>query len=381
MITLCIKYADTTVMIAFPCSENELASKLMELHASDHEGDPFFIEEVIEPKEIASFFETKFIDLDEVNYLAKRMDGFTDQEMEQFLAASMLEGHSTVQDLINLTFSLNRYTLIQDVTNLQRVGAIHSITKRGGMPTSEYKSPKMAEIGRELLGSGKGIPTNHGLVFINEENPFYEVYTGITFPEHYYKNAYATVYLIKGDECECIYLPEDELAVTKALRRLGCDALNQCHIHMEMSELDDPVIEGIFRSILNGEGLYRLNRFANQIEKCEDMKKLAAVMKYANAEDGESLVQLARGIDGFVFIPNAYSNQSVGEYWIDQIERLHYDPDLEEYIDFESFGENMIREHDGRFIESYGMVCMNGDLELSDVLDEQLREGMTMGGM
>ena len=85
MITLCIKYADTTADITFPCTDNSLTATLMELHASDHEGDPFFIEEVIEPKEIASFFETKFIDLDEVNYLAKRMDGFTDQEMERFL--------------------------------------------------------------------------------------------------------------------------------------------------------------------------------------------------------------------------------------------------------------------------------------------------------
>jgi hypothetical protein len=67
MITLCIKYADTTVDIAFPCTENTLKAKLMVLHASDHEGDPFFVEEVIEPRKIASFFETQFVDLDEVN--------------------------------------------------------------------------------------------------------------------------------------------------------------------------------------------------------------------------------------------------------------------------------------------------------------------------
>ena len=48
MITLRIKYADTTVNINFPCTDNTLFSKLMELHAADHEGDPFFVEEVIE---------------------------------------------------------------------------------------------------------------------------------------------------------------------------------------------------------------------------------------------------------------------------------------------------------------------------------------------
>ncbi|MBE6585770.1 MAG: hypothetical protein E7645_04485 [Ruminococcaceae bacterium] len=68
MIALRIKYADTTVNINFPCTDNTLFSKLMELHATDHEGDPFFVDKVIEPQEIASFFESQFIDLDEVNY-------------------------------------------------------------------------------------------------------------------------------------------------------------------------------------------------------------------------------------------------------------------------------------------------------------------------
>lgn len=116
----------------------------------DHEGDPFFVEAVIEPRKIASFFEMQFIDLDEVNYLAKRMESFSNQEMNQFFAASTLEAHSTVQDLINLTFSLNRYTLIRDVSNLQRIGANHMLNKLGGMEAEEYNSPKMAEIGKEL---------------------------------------------------------------------------------------------------------------------------------------------------------------------------------------------------------------------------------------
>ena len=378
MITLRIKYVDSTVNIQFPCTDNVLMAKLMELHATDHEGDPFFVEEVIEPRDIASFFETQFVDLDEVNYLAKRMESFMDKEMHQFFAASTLEGHSTVKDLINLTFSLERYTLVRDVSNLQKVGASHMLNKRGGMSAEEYKSPKMAEIGKELLSSGKGIPTDYGLVFINEENPFNEVYKGTTFPEYYYKNAYATVYLEKGDECECIYLPEDETAIPKALRRLRCKSLDECSIHLEMSELDDSVIEGIFRSILDGEGLYRLNRFANRIEDCDDVRKLAAVMKYAEAEDSESLFQLARGIDHFIFIPDVTESEEVGRLWIERIDELTYSPALEDYIDFTTYGEDMIDAHEGRFIESYGLVCMKEDMELSDVLENNGIGGMNL---
>ena len=79
MITLRIKYADTAVNIQIPCTDNVLMAKLMELHAADHEGDPFFVEKVIEPRDIAPFFETAFVDLDKVNYLAKRMENFMDK--------------------------------------------------------------------------------------------------------------------------------------------------------------------------------------------------------------------------------------------------------------------------------------------------------------
>ena len=109
MITLRIKYDDTTVGIQFPCSDSVIASKLMELHASDHEGDPFFVEEVIEPKELTKFFEHRFVDLDETNYLAKRMESFLPSEMLQFYGAALQEGHLTVKDLINTTLNLGRH--------------------------------------------------------------------------------------------------------------------------------------------------------------------------------------------------------------------------------------------------------------------------------
>ena len=110
MITLRIKYADSTVNITFPCTENTLAAKLMELHASDHEGDPFFVEEVIEPRDIAPFFEMQFLDLNEVNYLAKRMENFMEKELNRFFAASTLEGHSIakIKPVVKQKVPMNR---------------------------------------------------------------------------------------------------------------------------------------------------------------------------------------------------------------------------------------------------------------------------------
>lgn len=121
MITLRIKYADTAVNIQFPCTDNVLMAKLMELHAADHESDPFFVEKVIDPGDIAPFFETAFVDLDKANYLAKRMENFMDKEINQFFATSTLEGNSTVKDLINLTVSFDRYPLISEAFLMAKI--------------------------------------------------------------------------------------------------------------------------------------------------------------------------------------------------------------------------------------------------------------------
>ena len=63
-------------------------------------------------------------------------------------------------------------------------------------------------------------------------------------------------------------------------------------------------------------------------------------------------------------------SEEVGRLWIERIDELRYSPALENYIDFASYGADMINEHDGRFIKSYGLVCMKGDMELSDVLED-----------
>jgi hypothetical protein len=108
------------------------------------------------------------------------------------------------------------------------------------------------------------------------------------------------------------------------------------------------------------------------------MKKLAAIMKYAKAEDSESLIQLAREIDHFIFIPEVSDSEEVGRFWIEKIDALEYSSALEDYIDFTTYGEDMIDAHEGRFVESYGFVCMKEDMELSDVLEDQGMGGMDL---
>ena len=127
--------------------------------------------------------------VDELNFLAKRLESFDKLEDAQFNAAVSYLQPQSIKDLINLTFNLPRYSIIRNVFNLAEVGRTYIITRQQAMSLEEIEQTDFAKIGREVLTSGKGIPTEYGLLFINEDIPEEQVYDGKHFPEYAYKDS------------------------------------------------------------------------------------------------------------------------------------------------------------------------------------------------
>ena len=75
MIKVTVRYNDHLVDIHFPCSESTLRSALMEIHATDDNPPELFVTDVIFPEEL-DHLKDRFVNLDELNYLAKRMESF-----------------------------------------------------------------------------------------------------------------------------------------------------------------------------------------------------------------------------------------------------------------------------------------------------------------
>lgn len=75
MIKVTVQYNDHLVDIHFPCSETTLWSALMEIHAADDNPPELFVTDVIFPEEL-DHLKDRFVNLDELNYLAKRMESF-----------------------------------------------------------------------------------------------------------------------------------------------------------------------------------------------------------------------------------------------------------------------------------------------------------------
>lgn len=91
MIKVTVAYNDHLVDVHFPCSETTLYAVLTEIHAADDNPPKLFIKDVVFPEEL-DCLKDRFVNLDELNYLAKRMESFFGTEEEQFYEAMKQEG-------------------------------------------------------------------------------------------------------------------------------------------------------------------------------------------------------------------------------------------------------------------------------------------------
>ena len=289
MITATVKYNDNYTDIEFPCSEAYLSAKLMEIHVDDLSSTTQYISAITEPNEL-SFLKNKMINLDEINYLAKRMDSFFGDEETQFFEAIKLEHFTEMKDLINLTFNLDKYTLIKDVSDMGKVGREYLLNTEGCIPAHDEDNPKYAQIGRELLRSGRGIFTEHGLLFPDQNRPFEELYNGKTFPAYIYNQCLFVGEIEYEGQTEFVYFPDDERAIQKAFRRLGAESPENCSVILTDFCSEHNKMFDLFKNILNNEGIYEVNSLAqtvNNFVNPQDLKKLSAVLEYADVSDSE----------------------------------------------------------------------------------------------
>ena len=378
MIKLKIKYGNSQTDLRFPCTEKEMNAALERIHAEDVTPLELYVSEVIFPEELVCL-QDRFVNLDEVNFLGKRMDSFFGDEEYQFYEAMKLEGFDTLPDLINLSFNLNRYPLIRDIGDIGKIGREYLLTVNGCIPAHDEDDPKYAQLGRELIQSGNGIFTEHGMLFVDENTPFQRSYDGQTFPPYLYDPGVLCVAKAEyGGKTEYLYFPCEEEAIDKAFARLGTTA-DEVKITLEDFNTDSPEWFGRFREIAAEEGVYELNRLAAAVNNADmDMEKLWAVAEYAEAENAEQLARLAKNIDCFTFVEGANYFQEIGEYVTQNNEDFTVNPAVAKFFDYRAFGEYIGEIYYGKFVDG-GFIYNDTDTSLLDILYQD--EPMTMGGM
>lgn len=130
--------------------------------------------------------EGKLVNVDELDYLAKRLDGFCAGEVSQFQAMAHKLEMDDIKDFINLTFCCQQATVITDFSNLEAVGRSHFLTVNGGSARmEELENLDGVETAFLLIDGGGEVVTPYGVVYDNGMK-LEQVYNGRQLPAYLY---------------------------------------------------------------------------------------------------------------------------------------------------------------------------------------------------
>lgn len=384
MIKIRIRNAGHEIDIRFPLSESELFAKLSEINAVEgrNAAQSAYVTEVYWPEEFSAL-KNWYVNLDELNYLARRMESFDTLEYDQFLIGISKLDSKEVKDLINLTFNLNRFTLCQDVSSYGKIGRAYVLNTKGSVPAYDEDDPKYAAIGKELIDRGLAQITAKGLLIYNPFEKLTEVYDGQTFPEYYYESTLASAEVSYNGRTELLLLPSEELAIKKALARLGAPSDQDCEIKFCLNNGDYDAWKERIEGIIRSEGLYAANKMLHSLDTGDmDWDKLTAAVELADVKSAANIAAVAEHLEEFGFLPDAKNESDIGHFLVDNVDEYGMNIEMEEYFDFSGFGEYFAGEHDGQFVGG-GFIYFDSDRTLDEFLEELESEGesMDMGGM
>ena len=279
MIKIKIGNGDRETDIRFPISESDLYKKLAEIHAIDSSDkqQPVTVTGIYWPEEF-SVLEGCQVNLDEMNYLAKRLDSFDDREMDQFLIGISVQDEPSLKDLINLTFNIDHLTLVQDISNYGKIGRAYVMNTEGAVPANDEDDPKYATLGKRLIDRGLARITAKGLLIYDPFDKLTEVYNGRTFPEYAYTSTLASAEVGYNGQMELLLLPDEELAIKKAIARLGAPSDSDCTFSFYFNYIKNDAWEKRMDGIIRNEGIYEANKQLRALDADNmDLDKLTAV--------------------------------------------------------------------------------------------------------
>ncbi|MBR3918304.1 MAG: hypothetical protein IKJ59_06160 [Clostridia bacterium] len=380
MITLKIA-AHQIVTIDFPCSDNVLQEKLKEAGLGEMIPASAMVVDVLDPKDLP--LRTDFFhNLDEINYLAKRMDSFTPRELDTFIEAVKHEESDMPKDMINTTFNLQAYSLFQDLSSMENVGKQYLLSKQGCITQDELENMNFVALGKEVLNTGSITVSDRGLLCKIDGAVITEIYDGTTFPSYDYTgDSLITVELSYKEKTEYLYLPDDDLSISKAIARLGADSLDACYCYISDISTDVGGTKDMLNRLLISEDLFAVNTVSSYINIYGmDLKKLQALIEYANVSDSTSICVLADRMDSFTFIEDITTDEEVGKYFVDNDEDYSVSAELEDYIKYDELGEHLREEMEGMF-SKHGYVSMNNACETVEEIIETYSSKIQNTGM
>jgi hypothetical protein len=315
----------------------------------------------------------KNANIDELNYLMKRFDSFTTREIEKFYAIAFAEETKSMAELINLSFNLHCYSLINNFNDFNKLGKNLYLTEKMAVAAEELEELDGEFYALEVIKNNKSARvTLYGVLYKNSNEPE-QVYNGKQFPLYWWKETMATVELKAKEESEFIYLPCSDIEISKALMRLNVPYLHDCEVAIDSHNFPDRIVDIIPADATPLNKIDTLNSLASKLKEIgKDIRYFERLMAYVNPQTINEVFSLADSMYEFELFDGIKDAESYGRYMICKSGHFEYDDNLEEYIDFKRYGQVKIANEVGAFSNNGYIVYHGYNQKLSNILSKNL---------
>ena len=386
------EYRVATIPFPIPREQFDHCIELVEaLEIGNASARDCHVDEIRSAWPVLTRLEGRTVNLDELDYLAKRLDSFDVGEAAQFQAMAEKLDLTDTKDLINLTFCCQETTVITDFSDLEAVGRDHYMNTHGGCASvQELEDLDAEETALLLIDGGGGTVTRYGVVYDNGMK-LEQSYDGKHFPAYLYEPPMLMVALtsrlepVDTKDITWLYLPAAKGQIERAMARSGIADPEDMRFRFAESMFPDEVDVALD---FQYESIYELNELAQAVGKLsmDDRKKLGAVVVMAEPEYAMQIRHLAENLDQFEFAPGVHTPTEYGKYMIQESGHFEYDPNLDEFYDYERYGLQRMEQQSGMFTDR-GYISYHGTMSLEELMMEdpaesyQQEQGFQMGGM
>ena len=164
------------------------------------------------------------VNIEELDYLAKRLDSFTASELATYSALALKYDLTDMTDLINLCDCFQNALIVTDFSDMSRIGRSYTLAQNGGsMAVDDLEKINLVAVARNLLSGNTGTVTPYGVLY-DEGFSLEHIYDEGMIPSFYYRQGLMDVQVITEkdtDNCPEFTLPMPNQQILRHLERIG----------------------------------------------------------------------------------------------------------------------------------------------------------------
>ena len=282
--------------------------------------------------------EGQFLNMDEVNFFARRMEHLTEYERKVLAVYANDSDVSTIKDLINLTFSMKGLSLLTDFSDASQGGVRlytdeFSEIQEEQMDCTEFAKNALKESDVKVLPYG--VLVDHGFELL-------EIYNGKTFPKFIVSEETVVVVEVQnttGDR-EYLYLPTDICSMDKVKERLQVREYREMKVtEVKKLRLPDTLVP-IPEDINEIQQLTLFNEMCRKVRRFQEaeLKQLAAAVQFTGLINFSNVAYIATHLNEFEINPTVHNDEEYGKYLITESGLFEVDKLLLPHINYAAFG-------------------------------------------